>query len=247
MNRNYDTIREMRQQRRFESNTVVAPPPPSSVTLPSRHAHEQVHDLTQRLVQQTFLQHTGDSPRMVVFTGIDHRNGCSEIATSVAKLLAEDRSSTVCLVEANFRSPALASRLGTKNFDGLEEALMEESPVRSFVKPVYPPNLYLLPAGRSTVDGPGLLASERMSTLVAEMRSEFDFVIVDAPPLNHYSDALVLGRLSDGVVLVVEANRTSRDAALVAVRQIRSSKVRILGAVLNKRTFPIPDKLYALL
>jgi Mrp family chromosome partitioning ATPase len=78
-----------------------------------------------------------------------------------------------------------------------------------------------------------------------ELREEFDIVLVDAPPLAHYADAIALGRLSDGVVLVIEAESTRRDSALAAVETLRSSEVKILGAVLNKRVYPIPEKLYS--
>ena len=70
-------------------------------------------------------------------------------------------------------------------------------------------------------------------------------MIVDAPPMTRYADAIALGQLSDGIVLVLEAESTRREAALIAVENLRSSKIQILGAVLNKRTFPIPEKIYS--
>ena len=69
-------------------------------------------------------------------------------------------------------------------------------------------------------------------------------MIVDAPPMTRYADAIALGQLSDGIVLILEAESTRQEAARMAVENLRSSKVPILGAVLNKRTFPIPEGLY---
>ncbi len=80
-----------------------------------------------------------------------------------------------------------------------------------------------------------------MSARSAELRKEFDFVIVDAPPMTRYGDAIALGRLSDGIVLVLEAESTRRDAALAAAESFRSCGIKIIGAALNKRTFPIPE------
>ncbi len=68
---------------------------------------------------------------MVVFAGIDHGNGCSQSATSVAKTLSGNAPGAVCLVEANFRSPALPGILGTTNYHGLTDALLEEGSMRS--------------------------------------------------------------------------------------------------------------------
>jgi Mrp family chromosome partitioning ATPase len=76
------------------------------------------------------------------------------------------------------------------------------------------------------------------------MRKDFDSVIIDAPPLTRYSDAVVLGQLSDGLVLVLEAGTTRREAAFAAAKTLRSANIPILTAVLNKRTFPIPKSVY---
>jgi len=83
-----------------------------------------------------------------------------------------------------------------------------------------------------------------LQTRFAELRKEFDFVLIDAPPLTPYSDALAFGQLTDGFILVVEANATRREAALQVAENLRAANIRILGAVLNQRTFPIPESLY---
>jgi succinoglycan biosynthesis transport protein ExoP len=244
MSRNFDLMREMETDQAFASRRPSEGGFPNSGEKPSRGNRRLDDDLTLRLVQQIFTQQTAGSPRMVVFAGIDHGNGCSHIATSVAKILAGSAPGAVCLVEANFRSPALPAMLGTTNYHGLTDALVEESPVRSFVMPVSGGRLWLLSSGPLGADSPNLLTSPRLSTRFAELREEFDFVIVDAPPMTRYADALALGSLSDGVVLVLEAANTRREAALMAVENLRSSKIPVLGAVLNKRAYPIPEKIY---
>jgi Mrp family chromosome partitioning ATPase len=134
--------------------------------------------------------------------------------------------------------------LGTTNYHGLTDALLKEAPIRSFIKLVCNDSLWLLSSGPLAAESPSLLTSERMKALSAELRREFDFVIVDAPPLTRCADAIALGQLSDGVVLVLEANSTRRETALAAAESLRSSGIKIIGAVLNKRTFPIPERLY---
>ena len=134
--------------------------------------------------------------------------------------------------------------LSTTNYHGLTDALQEQDSIRSFVKPLCNERLWLLSSGPLTADSPSLLGSERMRERSAELRKEFNFVIVDAPPVTRYSDAIALGKLSDGVVLVLEAGATRREAARMAVRNLRFSRVQVLGVVLNKRTFPIPRSIY---
>lgn len=200
-----------------------------------------------RLVQQIFLRQAAEPPRVVVFAGIDHGNGCSRICASVAQALAKSERGRVCLVEANFRSPALPEMFNVPNHFGLTEALLREGPIGNFAKPVHQENLWLLSSGTLAVDSPSLLSSDQLRARIDELRQQFDFVIIDSPPLNRYSDAVVLGQLSNGLVLVIEANSTRRESAAAVADSLRAAKVTILAAVLNKRTFPIPQKIYGML
>ena len=68
-----------------------------------------------------------------------------------------------------------------------------------------------------------------MKQIVGQLRSEFDWVVIDAPPLNAYADGMVLSRLTDGVVLVLEANRTRREAALRVIERLRTSRIPLWG------------------
>jgi Mrp family chromosome partitioning ATPase len=245
MSKYFDLMQEIEKDPEFRFDQQIKPDFPT----PGENRNENAHsyspsDSTLTLVQRIFLQQAQESPRVVVFAGIDHGNGCSQIATSVAETLAGNAHGAVCLVEANFRSPGLPGTLGTTNYSGLTNALREEGSIRSFLKPVSDGRLWLLSSGPLAADSPNLLTSQRMSARSAELRKEFDFVIVDAPPMTRYADAISLGLLSDGVVLVLEANSTHRETALAAAESLRSSGIKILAAVLNKRTFPIPEGIY---
>ena len=197
-----------------------------------------------RLVQRIFLLQTQAPPRAVVFAGIDHGNGCSEICASVAQTLASNVRGSICLLEANLRSPALPGLFGTTNHYGLTDALLQEGPIRSFAKPLRGDNLWLLSSGSLAPDSAKLLNSDRLKARFAELRKEFDFVLIDAPPLTRYADAVAFGQMTDGFVLILEANVTRREAALKVSENLRASGIQVLGAVLNKRTFPIPESLY---
>ncbi len=188
---------------------------------------------------------TQEPPRAVAFAGVDHGNGCSRICVRVAETLARNIRGSVCLVEANLRSPALPEMFGTTNHHGLTDALLQEGPIRSFAKPVRGDRLWLLSCGSLAADSSNLLNSERLKARFAELRKEFDFVLIDAPPLTPYADAIALAQLTDGFVLVLEANSTRREAALKVAENLRASRIQVLGAVLNKRTFPIPELLYS--
>ena len=210
----------------------------------NQSASEWASDEALRLVQQIFVLQAQQPPHVVVFAGIDHGNGCSGICASVAETLARNGRGRVCLVEANFRSPVLPEMYGVPNHFGFTEALLREGPVDNFTKPLRHENLWLLSSGTLAIDSPSLLTSGHLRARIDELRLQFDFVIIDAPPLTRYSDAIVLGQLSDGLVMIIEAGSTRREAAAAAAENLRTAKVPILAAVLNKRTFPIPDKIY---
>jgi capsular exopolysaccharide synthesis family protein len=237
--------------------TAQGAPAKPTVALPAAkpngngHRHETNHDLnglareeSLRLVQEIFLLQTQEPPRIVAFAGVDHGNGCSRICVRAAVTLASNVRGSVCLVDANFRSPSLPEMFGTTNHHGLTDALLREGPIRSFAKPLRADNLWLLSCGALAADSPSLLNSDRLKTRFAELRQEFDYVLIDAPPLTRYADAIALGQLTDGFVLILEANSTRRDATLKVAESLRSAQIRVLGAVLNKRTFPIPKLLY---
>jgi Mrp family chromosome partitioning ATPase len=132
--------------------------------------------------------------------------------------------------------------LGTTNYHGLTDALVEQGSIRSFIKPVCNESFWLLSSGPLAADSPSLLSSERMRVRTAELRREFDFVIVDAPPMARYADAIALAKLADGLVMVLEAESTRREAARMAVENLRSSAIPVLGAVLNEPQ--IPERIY---
>ena len=197
-----------------------------------------------KLVHRVFLPHSVEGPHIVMFAGIDRGNGCSRTCVGIAKTLAQNVSGSVCLVDANLRSPSLPQYLSVNNHRGLAEALLEEGPIRGFAKQLHPENPWLLSCGGLVSDSPGVLRSARLKTRLQELRSEFNYVLIDVPALNQYSDGIGLGQLTDGVVLILEANSTRRESARKVTESLRNANVPILGAVLNRRTYPIPQLLY---
>lgn len=197
-----------------------------------------------KLVQRLFLTRPANSNPVVVFAGMDRGTGCSRICIEAAQVLAANTSGSVCLVEANFRTPSLPGFLGVPNHRGLSDCLLQEGGIRTFAKQLKPLNLWLLSAGALTADSLSLLNSNRLQARMQELRKEFEYVLIDAPALNQYADAVALGRLADGVVVVLQADATRRESALRGVEGLRDAQVQILGAVLNRRKFPIPNFVY---
>jgi Mrp family chromosome partitioning ATPase len=198
-----------------------------------------------KLVQRLFLAQASNVFHAVVFAGIDRGDGCSRICVEVARILAANTSASICLLDANFRSPSLPGFLGVPNNNrGFADSLVAEGSIRNFAKQLEPSNLWLLSAGTVDAVSSSLLNSDRLKLRLEELRKEFNYVLIDSPALNHYTDALALGGIADGLVVVLQADSTRRESALKGLQTLREAHIQVLGAVLNQRTFPIPGFVY---
>ena len=199
-----------------------------------------------RLVQRVFLVPGPDAPRVVVFSAVDPGDGCTTVCARVAETLAGEfsQSGTSCIIDADLRGASLHRHFGMENSKGLAEAVSQSGPVRDFMQPVNGGRLWLMTAGAGGSNVHSLLTSEALATRIAELRSEFDNVLIDSPAVNLYADAVALGKLADGMILVLQSNATRREAARRAKEIIEIGHVRLLGAVLNKRRFPVPAAIY---
>jgi capsular exopolysaccharide synthesis family protein len=254
MSKNFELMQQTGRGPAVASNPISQRPLSASPTNGNGHRNgsatatlnldELAQEETLKLVQRVFLLQTGEPPRIVIFAGIDHGNGCSRVCARVAQMLAASILGKVCLVDANLRSPSLPEYFGMTNHYGLTDALLQDGPIASFAKQIGGGNLWLLSCGSLASDSANLLRSDRLKARLAEMRKEFDYVLIDTPPLSQYADAVALGQLTDGMVFVLEANSTRRESAIKVMENLRASQVQILGAVLNKREYPIPESVY---
>ena len=198
-----------------------------------------------KLVQRVFRSNVPDAPRTVAFSGVDHGDGCSWITANAALTLAAQTSSSICVVDANLRTPSLHRFFEIENRFGLVDAIAQSAPVREFAQQISGSNLWVLTSGSAAGKAAAnTLSSEALRARMTELRSAFDYVLIDTPPANLYADCLTLGRLADGTILVLQSNASRREAALKAKESFENAHVRLLGAVLNKRTYPIPQNLY---
>jgi capsular exopolysaccharide synthesis family protein len=144
----------------------------------------------------------------------------------------------VLLVDGDLRRPRLHKVFGVGNNWGLSDVLrgdapLETVPLAHLVRATEVSGLCLLPGGSCGVTPSNLFYSPRMSTLLTRLRTDFDMILMDAPPMIHLADARVLGRLADGVILVIRAGQTTTESALFACQRFAEDGTRVLGTVLN--------------
>jgi Mrp family chromosome partitioning ATPase len=203
-----------------------------------------------KLARQLFPPSNGEKRRAVIFAGVERDNGCADICVRAGKALAALHPGSVCLVDANLRSPSLHELLKTHNGDGLATAVRPGHCATTFARPLdgeTAKNLWVLPAGSSDWEPETLFTSARVKPRLRELCKRFDRVLICAPPADLHAESLALGQIADGVVLVVAANATRRNAVRHLKARLDALKVPVLGIVLNDRTFPVPEALYRLL
>ena len=170
--------------------------------------------------------------RTVLITSAAPREGKSFTSCNLAAIIAMT-GSRVLLVDADLRRPALHKRFDLDNDMGLCNLFGEDTTLEQVIQHTHIEGLDVLVAGPPPPNPGELLGSGRMKELVKSMRN-YDFILIDSPPVNVVADPLVLSSVADGVMLVVEANRTSRNVVVQAESRLSEMKAKVLGAVVNK-------------
>ena len=179
----------------------------------------------------------GEGPRVLVLTSPDPGAGKTTVTSNLGMATAEI-GRRVLLIDADLRRPRLHRLFEIPNSFGLTDILrittpLEEIPVNQLVRQTKIPGLCLVPSGPTTDGLSSLLYSQRLTEFLQRVAKEFDLVLIDAPPMLHFADARVLGRHSDGVILVLRSGQTKRDAAMLARQRFDEDGTCVLGTILN--------------
>jgi capsular exopolysaccharide synthesis family protein len=174
------------------------------------------------------------------------KDGKTTVAVNLAATLALDYEEGVILIDGDLRCPSVHRYFKSSQTPGLTDYLLSNAKLRikSLVQQTELPGLRILPAGKSSHFAPELLARERMTDVLHEVRAEFPGhqIIIDSPPILSTPDPLVIARHVDGVLLVVRAGKTPRDYLTKAIQSLNSNK--IMGVVLNGVELGMASKYY---
>ncbi|MBI5577880.1 MAG: CpsD/CapB family tyrosine-protein kinase [Deltaproteobacteria bacterium] len=182
--------------------------------------------------------------KTVLLVGTDHGGGCSTTAIGLASSLAKGLFQKVLLIDANLRTPDLHNRFRLEKSEQKFDLSNAGDSGSAGLKKAGYGNLFITTCACSTPTPVEILASSKFGDFLQNARTQFDFILIDGSPIPRFSDSLLLARQVDGVVVVVEAGKTSRQVALAAKQALENAGARILGVVLNKRNYFIPGWLY---
>ncbi|MGB8579475.1 MAG: hypothetical protein WCD47_01525 [Candidatus Sulfotelmatobacter sp.] len=196
---------------------------------PEDFAREQILSLVRRV----FFTNSDRPARQVVFSAVERNIDMVGICDKVARALAQQTVEHVALVGADYAAVE-------------ETCIRPSSPRGGSIKSRssrIAVNLWRVPRGVGEVSqGPG--TGLDWLRWLEELRNEFEFVVIQGPPAGTSSEAPLLGQLTDGIILVLDARSTRRAAARMAKETLDAAQCRMLGTVLTQRMFPIPERIY---
>lgn len=202
--------------------------------------HEPGSEAFRRV--RTNLQFLDLDPGAPVFvvTSAAPAEGKSTTTANIALALAET-GARVAMVDGDLRKPRLADNFHIEGGVGLSDVLAGRVELTDALQRWGSGKLFLLPAGTVPPNPAELLGSRAMATVLAELRSVFDFVLVDAPPLLAVTDAAVLARQATGAIFVAASGSTRKPQLENAVKSLAAVDARVLGAILTKVPTKGPD------
>ena len=203
---------------------------------PAHFANEQI----RRLVRQVFFPGWPKPARHVVFSAVDQDTDVAGICLQVGEILAQHVDGKVGVIETTLEMPEFEDVFGVKsNGSGRRD---DFASLRSNSHQISN-HLWLVPPTSFWGNEENLTAASLECT-VREMRLDFDYTVLHASPAGISSEAIALGHMCDGVILVLAAHSTHRVAAQKVKEALQAANVRVLGAILSGRTFPIPESFY---
>lgn len=193
-----------------------------------------------RILRTNVLVATNDLPKPIILvTSALPEEGKTSTCSELALALARD-GHRVVLVDADLRHPAAHRWIGGRNDSGLSDVLRGKKPLRQCLqyveigKGATRAGLYFLATGPSTAAPAELLGTDRMRSTLTALAEEADYVLIDSPPVLPVADALVLGHLAAGAVLVVASRSTPAPSVIKARDALTRNQTRMLGVIINK-------------
>ena len=211
-------------------------PNPAAKYIPHRASHLDPRSSvaeTFRSLRTTILFAGLDKDiRVLALSSSAPQEGKSTTSSNLAIVMAQMGKKTL-LVDADLRRPVQHSVFSIPREPGLTNLLFERATFEEAIHATDVPNLFVLPCGIIPPNPSELIASNRMIQLVHRLREEFDFVLLDTPPVVAVTDALLLGHLADATIIITRAGVSRIDALMRAMDTVERSGVNLLGVVLN--------------
>lgn len=211
---------------------------PFLIAEPNSFAAEQFRKL------RTFLfMRAPQPPRLILITSTFPQEGKTTVALNLAYAISQEINKKAILVDADLRMPSLYLK-GFENSLGLSNYLTDHIPVEAIMKNSGKEKLWIIPAGKPSVQAAELIGSKKMEDLLTSLRNygEDTYTLIDSPPIVSASEPILLSRMVDGIIIVVMAEKSPRSVIRKSINAF--PKEKILGVVFNQKELK-PTKYYS--
>lgn len=179
--------------------------------------------------------------QIVNITSTNPGEGKSSVASNLA-MISVAKYPTVLLIDGDLRKPVQHKIFGVSNKIGLSNLIKDfddfdvndDTYFQKFKDASSDGKLYLLTSGSRVPNPQELLASEKFAEMLKLMRTRFDFIVIDCPPISAVADSIPVSRVSDGTIFIISSKETNKNDAKVALTQLQRNGVNVLGSVLTK-------------
>ncbi|MCG6550691.1 MAG: CpsD/CapB family tyrosine-protein kinase [Candidatus Magnetominusculus sp. LBB02] len=187
---------------------------------------------------------SGKTVKSIMVTSAMNGEGKTTAALSLAYTLAVNAKDRVYLVDCSWNAPTMDKVFNFKELPGILDYFLDEISLEKVVRQTQMSNLSLIPFGRNAASSMEILKPELLKDKIAELKSSCDYIIFDSAAIMGSADMAVLSAFFDGVILVIECEKTKWQVVELAKRKLEDAGANIIGVVLNKRKFYIPRRLY---
>jgi capsular exopolysaccharide synthesis family protein len=198
-----------------------------------RHPTSRVAECCRSLRTNVVFSAADRELKTLVVSSANPREGKTTVVIYLGTTMAQS-GQRVLIVDTDMRRPRLHASTGVPRGRGLSNLIVGDGAYDDVIKSTEIPNLFVLPCGPLPPNPAELLMTNRFQAVLEDLGRRFDRVILDSPPLGAVTDAVVLSRQTDGVLLVVRAGKTQRDEVKRSVRQIRDVNGQVIGVILNE-------------
>ena len=182
--------------------------------------------------------------KVICITSSKKDEGKSTVVANLAVNFAKiDKK--VLLIDGDLRNPTTNRLFDLANTNGIVDILLGKKNLDDCIKKTKQENLYILTGGVIPPNPSEVLASQKMSEFIKGIRSEYDYIFIDAPPVGIVSDAAIISSYSDGVIFVVGSNEVDKNLAKLAKERLDSVNANILGVILNKFKADVNNEYYS--
>jgi protein-tyrosine kinase len=250
MAKTFEALLKAEEESQKKKEKIIAFEPKPGIRRPWENGRSSKLKISpQSLEQYRQIKHnilrnaSGKTIQTLLFLSPTEGEGNSTILINFAITLTIE-GEKVLLVDANLKKPSFHHLFDLEKENGFAELALEKVTLKDIIKGTDFNNLFVVTSGTVPSNPTSVFESKSLGLHIEEMKTQADWVIFDAPHINSYDDSINLAAKVDGVVMVVEAEKTHWEVAEHAKQRVENSNGKILGVILNKRQYHIPGWLY---